>query len=147
MGAHRTRFRFEKLTVWQQARSLTRAVYDATGAFPKHELFGLTGQLRRAAISAAANIAEGSGRNSDKDFAHFLEQSYGSVMEIACLVFLALDQSLISESTAEKLLDSSNQLAAQLVALNRSMRVSTSKTPFPPRPSGSRLSTLDPRLP
>ena len=147
MSALKPRFRFEKLAVWQAARAFTRAIYQATGAFPRHELFGLPGQLRRAAISVAANIAEGSGRNSDKDFAHFLEQSYGSLMEVACLIHLALDQGFISESTSDELLASTNQLAGQLVALNRSLHVTTTKTPFARNPSGPRPSTLDPRLP
>jgi len=66
-------FRFEKLEVWHLARHLNRVVYRATNDFPKHEQFGLTSQLRRASVSVSSNIAEGSGRNSDTDFAHFLE--------------------------------------------------------------------------
>src|SRR5215207_3430172 len=78
-------FRFEKLTVWQSSRRLAGEIYSVTKAFPKDELFGLTSQIRRAAVSVTANIAEGSGRNSDVDFAHFLELAYGSAMEVASL--------------------------------------------------------------
>jgi hypothetical protein len=66
-------FRFENLEVWQLARQLNRSVYSSTKKFPKDELFALTSQVRRASISISSNIAEGSGRNSDADFAHFLE--------------------------------------------------------------------------
>jgi four helix bundle protein len=139
------RFRFEKLTVWQEARQLKSAVYRVTRNFPKDELFALTSQLRRAAVSVSSNIAEGSGRNSDKDFAHFLEQAYGSLMETASLLFLALDERYLDEPTCDALLENASQLAAQIVALNRSLTVQGSKTPFARKLSGPRPSTLDPR--
>jgi hypothetical protein len=65
------RFRFEKIDAWQLARTFNKAVYAASKSFPKDEAFALTAQLRRASISVSSNIAEGSGRNSDADFAHF----------------------------------------------------------------------------
>lgn len=150
----RQRFRFEKLTVWQDARKFKQAIYSATQSFPRQELFALTSQIRRASISVSSNIAEGSGRNSDRDFAHFLEQAYGSLMETASLLFLSLDEKLIDETTCDLLLATADRLAGQIVALNRSLEVKSSKTPFP-RPSASRLSgakadsrlsTLAPRL-
>ncbi|MFM8468631.1 MAG: four helix bundle protein [Limisphaerales bacterium] len=140
------RFRFEKLTVWQEARKLNREVYRLSRSFPEREAFGLTSQLRRAAVSVVANIAEGAGRNSDKDFAHFLEQAYGSLMEVAALLHLAFDESYTSEADAERLLNFIEVLAKQLAALNRSLTVKTSKTPFPRRASPAldpRPSTLD----
>ena len=99
------RFRFEKLEVWQQARKLNQRVYRLARKLPKDELFGMTSQLRRAAVSVSSNMAEGSGRNSDKDFAHFLEQSYGSLMELASLLYLALDERYLSEPEVEAALD------------------------------------------
>lgn len=140
------RFRFEKLTVWQEARKLNREVYRLSRNFPEREAFGLTSQLRRASVSVAANIAEGSGRNSDKDFAHFLEQSYGSLMEVATLLHLSLDEGYLKEPDAERLLDAIEVLAKQLAALNRSLTVKTTKTPFPRRAPPAldpRPSTLD----
>jgi four helix bundle protein len=62
---------FRELRVWQQAMDLTLIVYQATGAFPKHELYGLTSQMRRAAVSVPSNIAEGKGHRSDKEFQRF----------------------------------------------------------------------------
>lgn len=140
------RFRFEKLTVWQEARKLNREMYRLSRSFPEREAFGLTSQLRRASVSVAANIAEGSGRNSDKDFAHFLEQAYGSLMEVATLLHLSLDEGYLKEPDAERLLDMIEVLAKQLAALNRSLAVKTTKTPFPRRAPPAldpRRSTLD----
>ena len=130
----KTQFRFEKLTVWQSARRLCAEVYTATQGFPKDELFGLTGQLRRAAVSITANIAEGSGRNSDPDFAHFLEIAYGSAMELASLLHVSADTTRLDATTRDSLLGQIAEVSAQLTALNRSLRVERSKTPFPREP-------------
>jgi four helix bundle protein len=126
----RVRFRFEKLAVWQDARKINQAVYRLTKNFQRSELFSMTSQLRRAAVSISANIAEGSGRNSDKDFAHFLEQSYGSLMEVASIFFLALDENYISENEVELSFENLEQLAKRIAALNRSLKIPTTKTPF-----------------
>lgn len=123
-------FRFQKLNVWQNARALSGEIYAVTKTFPRDEQFGLTSQLRRAAVSISTNIAEGSGRNSDPDFAHFLEIAYGSTMEVASLLYVATDASLIDIPTRDRLLDISGEVSAQLAALNRSLNVSKSKTPF-----------------
>jgi four helix bundle protein len=141
------RFRFEKLEIWQEARAINRAVYTMSREFPQHEVFALTSQIRRATVSISANIAEGSGRNSDKDFAHFLEQAYGSLMEVAALCYLAFDEGYISESKLSPLLDDLEKLAKRIAALNRSLEVKVSKTPFARRNNltlDPRPSTLDP---
>ena len=124
------RFRFEKLKVWQEARSLNRMTYRLTRCFPKEELFAVTSQIRRASVSVSANIAEGSGRNSDKDFAHFLEQAYGSLMEVAALFYLAMDEGYVSNEAAKHLFEDVEKLARGIAALNRSLCVGASKTPF-----------------
>jgi four helix bundle protein len=93
-------------------------------------MFAMTSQIRRASVSVSSNIAEGSGRNSDKDFAHFLEQAYGSLMEVASLFFLAFDEGYASEKDVNKLFDDIENLAKGIAALNRSLQVKTSKTPF-----------------
>lgn len=90
----------------------------------------MTSQIRRASISVTSNIAEGSGRNSDKDFAHFLEQSYGSLMELASLFYLALDEGYLTANELDPLLDQMEPLAKRIASLNRSLEVKTSKTPF-----------------
>ena len=125
------RFRFEKLTVWHSARRLAGEVYSGTQGFPTDERFGLTNQLRRAAVSVSANIAEGSGRNSDRDFAHFLEMAYGSAMEVVSLHHVATDTNLLAPSARDTLLDLTAEVSAQLNALNRSLKIARAKTPFP----------------
>ncbi|HKP46238.1 MAG TPA: four helix bundle protein, partial [Pyrinomonadaceae bacterium] len=79
----RHQYSFEKLRVWQSAREVAKTVYTTTAAFPQREVYGLVSQCNRAAISVAANIAEGSARQSRKDQAHFSEIAYGSLMELA----------------------------------------------------------------
>lgn len=130
----KARFRFERLEVWQEARKINRTVYRLTKGFPRDELFAMTAQIRRASISVGANIAEGSGRNSDKDFAHFLEQAYGSLMELASVLYLALDESYLNEAEIEPALEAMERLAKRIASLNRSLEVPTSKTPFSRRP-------------
>lgn len=143
----KTRFRFEKLEVWQEAQKINQTVYRLTEKFPRHEMFSMTSQIRRASISITANIAEGSGRNSDRDFAHFLEQSYGSLMEVASFFYLALDEHYPTEQELEPLFEELEKLAKRVVALNSSLQVSTSKTPFrreaKPPAFDPRPSTLD----
>jgi four helix bundle protein len=139
-----TRFRFEQLEVWHEARQLNHAIYTITRGFPRDELFGMTSQLRRASVSVASNIAEGSGRNSDPDFAHFLEQSYGSLMETASLIYLAYDEKYLTREKLEPMLDTAERLARRIVALNNSLTVRHSKTPFSRKPIQQ---PLDPRPP
>jgi four helix bundle protein len=137
----RTRFRFEKLEVWQDARKINQAIYRLTRKFPREELFAMTSQIRRASISVSSNIAEGCGRNSDKDFAHFLEQAYGSLMEVASNFYLAFDEGYVKEGDLELLFDELERLAKRTASLNRSLFVTTSKTPF----SRAKSLALDPR--
>lgn len=127
----RTPFRFEKLNVWHAARTLARDVYALTRSFPKDELFGLTSQLRRAAVSVSTNIAEGVGRNSDADYAHFLEIAYGSAQETASLLYVSSDAGHVAEAERERLLQLIFELSNQLNALHRTLEVPRSaKTPF-----------------
>ncbi|MFZ0813912.1 MAG: four helix bundle protein [Candidatus Sulfotelmatobacter sp.] len=73
---------YKDLVAWQKSMDLVTATYRATAGFPKDELFGLTSQLRRAAVSIPSNIAEGQGRLSEKEFRYFLGQARGSLMEV-----------------------------------------------------------------
>lgn len=114
-------FRFQKLEVWQQARALNKSIYSLSGRFPSAELYALTSQVRRASISVSSNIAEGSGRNSDADFAHFLEIAYASLMEVISQLYLALDQGYITEMQLEMLSTDADLLASQLVALSKTL--------------------------
>jgi four helix bundle protein len=124
------RFRFEKLGLWQDARALYRDASRLPRKFPHKEMHGLTSQVRRASSSVVANIAEGSGRNSDPDFARFLEQAYGSLMETASHFYLALDENYVDEAELDPVLEQASALAGRLVALNHSIGVTHTKTPF-----------------
>lgn len=80
---------YRDLLVWQKAMMLTEAVYRVSEAFPDRERYGMTSQLRRAAVSVAANLAEGHARATRKDFAHFVSMSQGSLAEVETYVILA----------------------------------------------------------
>jgi four helix bundle protein len=90
--------------------------------FPQREIYGLTSQCNRAAISVAANLAEGSSRQSRKDQAHFSEIAYGSLMELACLLILSNDIGILPENTEFALRESIENVSLQLNALHRSQR-------------------------
>ena len=94
---------FRKLHVWQKSHSLVLEVYARTATFPRSELFGVTTQTRRAAVSIAANIAEGSGRSGDKEFARFLHISLGSASELEYFSILIADLGLLNKTEAEKI--------------------------------------------
>ncbi len=100
---------FRDLMVWQRAIDMTTEVYRLTEAFPKAEMYGLISQLRRAAVSVASNIAEGSGRGTRKEFRQFLKMARGSVCEVQTqlviagnLGFAAQDRLLHTESAANE---------------------------------------------
>ena len=84
-------FSFEKLIAWQKARELASEIYKITKLYPKDEVFGLTSQMRRCAVSIASNLAEGSGRNSMKDKARFTEIAFGSALELLNQLILSFD--------------------------------------------------------
>lgn len=89
---------YSKLDVWLEARKLVNLLYDFSKLFPKEELFGLTNQMRRAAISVPSNIAEGCGRQTSKETIHFLHISRGSLYELETQFYLAFDQKYIGEN-------------------------------------------------
>ena len=109
----KTRFRFERLTIWQKARQLNRQGYRLSRKIPDHELYAMTSQIRRASVSVSSSIAEGSGRNSDKDFAHFLEQAYASLMEVASLFYPVLDENYPTAGDVDPLFEHIEGLAKQ----------------------------------
>jgi four helix bundle protein len=82
---------YRQLLVWQKARSLAVAVYQATEMFPKSEIYGLTSQLRRAGVSVVSNIAEGQGRLTKGEFRHFPGQSRGSLLELETQLDIAFE--------------------------------------------------------
>ena len=108
---------FEKLRVWESARGLIKKIYQATRSFPRSEIYGLTSQTNRAAVSVAANLAEGSLRASRKDQAHFSQIAYGSLMELACLLMVAVDLEFLSADREAVLREEIEAVSRQLNAL------------------------------
>jgi len=88
---------FKELKVWQISRQLVKQIYELTTQFPSEEEYGLISQIRRCVVSIPTNISEGCGRNTDKDFAHFLNISLGSAYELETLLTLSFDVNLITE--------------------------------------------------
>lgn len=93
------------LEVWIEARKLTKLVYDSTKNYPKEEIFGLTNQIRRCAVSIPSNIAEGCGRNTSKDTIHFLFIARGSLYELETQFYLSADQNYLSVEELETILN------------------------------------------
>jgi four helix bundle protein len=109
---------FKKLKVWEQSHRVALDIYKATRAFPKEEMFALTSQMRRAAQSVSANIAEGCCRNGDTEFARFLYIAMGSASELECHLLLARDLGLLPLEKADKLqtdIESTKRLLAALI--------------------------------
>ena len=91
-----TRFSFEKLEVWQEARRLVVDTYKLVRNFPKEEKYAMGDQIRRAVVSVPSNIAEGAGRLAIKEQIHFLEIAYASLMELYCQLQIAVDLGYIT---------------------------------------------------
>jgi four helix bundle protein len=89
---------YNKLEVWVEARKLTNLIYEFSKVFPKEEIYGLTNQMRRCAVSIPSNIAEGCGRQTAKDTINFLHISRGSLYELETQCYVALDQKYIDEN-------------------------------------------------
>jgi len=114
-------FNFEKLEVWQKAIDFADFIYKQTQSFPLEERFGLTNQLRRAAVSISSNIAEGSSRSSRTDFARFAEIAAGSVFEAVSQSFIARRQSFFSEDQFRNIYTNAEQLSRMLSDLRKSL--------------------------
>lgn len=89
---------YERLIAWRECHRLVLEVYRATQAFPKHELYGLTSQARRAAVSAAVNIVEGSAKRGPAEFRRFLDISLGSLSEVAYLLRVSRELGFLPEA-------------------------------------------------
>jgi len=114
-------FGFEKLEVWQKAIEFADAVYTQTRGFPADERFGLTNQMRRAAVSISSNIAEGSARASRKDFARFVEIATGSLFEVVSQSHIGRNQGFLSEEQFSALYLAAEEQGRMLSGLRRSL--------------------------
>ena len=115
------KFSFENLEVYEKARALVSDVYRIQNDLPKEERFGLGDQIRRAAVSILANLAEGSGRQSIKEKVHFVEISYGSLMEVFCELQTACDIGYMKEEQLNALRQQFTDIAKMLSGLRNSM--------------------------
>ncbi|OAD90911.1 four helix bundle protein [Aequorivita soesokkakensis] len=105
---------FRKLAIWQEARKLVNETYLITSKFPKSEMYGLSNQLQRCAVSIASNIAEGSARNSDKHFVQYLETALGSSFEWETQLICAKDLEYMDDVIFEKNLKAIQKLQAMI---------------------------------
>jgi four helix bundle protein len=108
---------YRNLIAWQKAKSLALRIYACTREFPKDETYGLTSQMRRAAVSVPSNIAEGKGRHSHKDFIHFLYQARGSLLELETQLLIAHDLEYIEQPEFESLESETEELSRILNGL------------------------------
>ncbi len=114
--------KFRKLIVWKKAMEFISHIYAITNSYPKHELYGLTDQIRRAAVSIALNIAEGVGAGGDKEFKRFLRISFRSVYEVITGVEVAILLRYGKEEENRALLIESDELCAMLTGLMKSLK-------------------------
>lgn len=112
---------FKDLRVWQQAIDLALGVYRTTESFPKHEVYGLAQQMRRAAVSIASNIAEGKGRWSTKEFRHFLFNARGSLLELETQIVIAGKLEYCTGKQLGELRASASQVGRSLTGLLNSL--------------------------
>lgn len=114
-------FNFEKLEVWHEAIAFADTTYKLTRGFPAEERFGLTNQMRRAAVSISSNIAEGSSRSSHADFARFIEIATGSIFEVVSQATIAKRQGFLTEETHLQLYTAAEKQSRMLSGLRRSL--------------------------
>ncbi len=114
-------FNFERLEAWKQALAFSKVVYQVTKSFPDDERFGLTSQMRRAAVSVASNLEEGSSRSSRQDFARFVEIATGSLFEVVAQIEIARSQGFGTEGKWADLRARAAELTKILSGLRRSL--------------------------
>ena len=113
------KYEYKKLDVYKESKNLVKIIYRLIEQFPKVETYALCDQLRRAVISVPSNIAEGSGRISSKDQAHFFEMAFGSLMEVSCQMDIACDLGYISPNELVQIEEQVSRIAAMLSGLRR----------------------------
>jgi four helix bundle protein len=113
---------YRDLIVWTKAMDLTEAVYRVARSFPKDEIYRLTSQITRAAVSIPANIAEGNGRATSRDYAHFLAIARGSALEVETLILLAIRLEYITQNQADACLSLTDEVSRMLFAMQKRLR-------------------------
>ncbi len=109
------------LEVWKQSISFVTDIYKLTGNFPKEEIYGITSQIRRAAVSIPSNIAEGAGRNHDKEYLQFLSIALGSTSELETQIIISNNINYINTEQMNTILDKLNNIRKMIVGLKKSL--------------------------
>lgn len=111
------KYSYKNLDVYKESKALVKMVYGLLKLFPKEEQYALCDQLRRAVISVPSNVAEGSGRTSMKDQAHFIEMAFGSLMEVDCQLDIAQELGYVSKNELDAICVQTSRVAAMLSAM------------------------------
>jgi four helix bundle protein len=109
------------LEVWKKSVEFVTRIYKVSGEFPKEEIYGITSQIRRASVSITCNIAEGAGRGTPREFAHFLSIVLGSVAETETLLLIAKNLNLISENSYNELNNTLTEIRRMSIGLKNSL--------------------------
>ena len=117
-------FNFEKLETWHEAIAFGDSVYQLTRNFPTEERFGLTNQMRRAAVSISSNIAEGCSRSSRADYARFIEIATGSLFEVVSQATIGRNQGFLTEAGYQQIYQAAEKQSRMLSGLRRSLETS-----------------------
>lgn len=112
----------KSLEVYKRAHTLAIDIYKITESFPKIEIFGLTSQMRRAAVSINSNLCEGGARNKDGEYKQFIGIAQGSTAELEYQLTLSKDLGLMEKNAADKLIDETGQVLRMLIGLNKSIK-------------------------
>lgn len=113
---------FEKLKIWQKAMDIAVSIYEISSLLPNDEKFNLIHQIKKCAVSIPSNIAEGSGRNSDKEFVHFLGIANGSTFELITQLILAKRLKLVSEDIIQPTIDQLVEVSNMSFALQKTIK-------------------------
>lgn len=122
---------YKQLVVWRKSIDLTKEIYLLTSAFPKSELYGLTSQMRRCAVSIPSNIAEGNSRSSKQEYARFLTIAMGSIFELETQLLIAMEVGYITREAYDATAGAIDEVEAMLAALKRRL---LSQSPSPSVP-------------
>ena len=114
---------YNNLQIWQEAMDLVEEIYKLTASFPIEEKFGMVSQMTRAAVSIPSNIAEGAGRNSDKDFAHFISIAIGSLYELNTQIVLSERLGYINQSQSQELQKKLDNLQRKSVSFKSKLNI------------------------
>ena len=113
---------FKSLEIWKRSCRLVKKIYKATKSFPKEEMFGLTSQMRRAAVSAPSNIAEGCGRKTIPDLSRFLDMSLGSLCELETQLYISCDLDFLPKPEMENLVNETEQIRKMIASYQAKLK-------------------------